>query len=173
LTDIDFKILNFIYDFLKCDFLDRLMPVVTSLGDAGVIWIVIAVFLLCTKKHRRTGLMLTAGLITGLILGSVVLKPLVARPRPFSYVEGFNLLITPPKDFSFPSGHTLASFISAVILLIERKKWARGALVLAILISFSRLYLYVHFPSDVLAGAILGTAIAVSVKYLFDKYIKN
>ena len=144
------------------------MPVITSLGDAGIIWIAVAVFLLCTKKHRRTGIMLAIGLIAGLILGSGLLKPLIARPRPFSYVEGISLLISPPKDFSFPSGHTIASFVSAVTLMLEHKKYAKAFLCLAILISFSRLYLYVHFPSDVFCGAIFGTLIAFFVKFLFS-----
>ena len=169
MLNIDFKILNFIHEFFSCRFLDFFMPAVTALGDAGIIWIAVAVFFLCTKKHRRTGAMLAIGLTLGLILGSVVLKPLIARPRPFSYVEGISLLISPPKDFSFPSGHTLASFVSAVTLMLEHKKGAKVFLCLAILISFSRLYLYVHFPSDVICGAIFGTIIAFFVKYLFDR----
>jgi len=173
MLSIDFKILDFIYNFLKCRFLDVFMPFITSLGDAGFIWIAITVFFLFTKRHRRTGLMLAVGLTLGLILGSIILKPLIARPRPFSYVENMKLLISAPKDFSFPSGHTLASFISAVIFLIEHKKGAKAIFILAVLISFSRLYLYVHFPSDVIVGALLGTLIAFFVKYLFSRVFSH
>lgn len=99
------------------------------------------------------------GLTFCLIFGNLLLKPLVARIRPYDLMEGIELLIKPLKDYSFPSGHTMASFACASVFWHYRdtfKKWSIVALVLAFCVAFSRLYLYVHFPTDVLCGGLLG-----------------
>ena len=98
------------------------------------------------------------------------LKNVVARTRPYEVVEGLTRLIEKQSDYSFPSGHTAASFAAAVILFLQLpKKYGIPALILAVLISFSRLYLGVHYATDVLAGAVSGTLIALAVHWIFEK----
>lgn len=167
---LDWTILNGIQDLLKSDFMDIIMPKITMLGNAGFIWIAIGICLLMTKKYRKCGLLVLAGLLIGLIIGNGIVKNLVARPRPCWLASSFELLIKCPQDFSFPSGHTQSSFIAATILTMCNKKWGIAAIPLAILISFSRLYLYVHFPSDVLGGMIMGVMIG-SVTFIVSKKI--
>lgn len=166
----DWAILNGIQDLLKSDFMDMIMPKITMLGNAGIIWIVIGLSLLMTKKYRRCGLLVLIGLLVGLILGNGIVKNLVARPRPCWLNQNVDLLIANPTDFSFPSGHTQASFIAATILTLCNKKWGAVVIPLAVLISFSRLYLYVHFPSDVLGGIIMGVLIG-SVTFIVSKKV--
>lgn len=103
------------------------------------------------------------GLVCSAVVGNLILKNLVARSRPFSLNTTVNLLISAPTDYSFPSGHTMASFVAAMILYHTDKRLGIPALMLAFLIAFSRLYLYVHFPSDVIAGALIGAAIGHTV----------
>lgn len=161
ISQIDFCILDFIQEHMKCAFLDNVLPFITHLADSGIIWIVIAIVFLFFKSTRKSGLMIGLALIMGLIIGNLVLKQAVARIRPYEINSTVTLLIDKLSDYSFPSGHTLASFEAAgVLLLTDRKRFGYPALVLAVLIAFSRLYLYVHFPTDVLAGVILGLAFA-------------
>ena len=157
--NLDWTILHWIQDTLVCPFMDFLMPKISLLGNGGAIWILAAVALLCTKKYRRQGILLLAGLVAGVLVGNVCLKHLVARPRPCWLDESVQLLIANPTDYSFPSGHTLSSVIGATILTKTDRRFGYAAIPLAALIAFSRLYLYVHFPSDVLAAAVLGVVI--------------
>ena len=155
-----------------CPLLDFLMPRLTALGNGGAIWLAAAGGLLCTKKYRRQGLLLLAGLAAGALVGNAFLKNVVARPRPCWLDPDMPLLIAVPKDFSFPSGHTLSSTIAAVILSRLNRWFGCAAIPLAVLIAFSRLYLYVHFPSDVLAGALLGIVIG-QLTLLYGSRIEN
>lgn len=150
--------------------LDKIMTVITTLGDAGIIWILIAIVLLFNKKTRKCGFLMAISMLLGIIIGNLFLKNLIARPRPFSLDGTIQLLIKTPSDYSFPSGHTLASFEAAVIIFLHNKKWGIPALVLAALIAFSRMYLFVHYPTDILGGVILGTLIAVTVFYGYENY---
>ena len=159
LDAIDFQILDALRDLLTCPFLDRVMPAVTWLGDSGWIWILIGIVLFFRKPSRRCGAAILGGLTTQLLIVHLILKRAIARPRPFQLREDISLLIPAPTDSSFPSGHTCASFLAAAVLLRYDKRLGIPALILAILIAFSRLYLYVHFPSDVLVGALLGLLI--------------
>lgn len=163
ITDIDFIILNFMHEKLSCGFLDMLMPIVTFLGNAGLIWIAASLALIFVKRHRKTALMLLGGLACSAVVGNLILKNLVARTRPFALNPAVNLLISAPTDYSFPSGHTMSSFAAAVILYHADKRFGIPALILAFLIAFSRLYLYVHFPSDIIAGAVIGAVIGYAV----------
>lgn len=163
ITTIDFQILDFIREHLSCNFLDWIMPKITFLGNTGLIWIVITIMMMLLKNYRKTGIMLALGLLSGLIIGNLLLKNLVARERPCWINELPTLLIAVPQDYSFPSGHTLSSFIAAVIIMRSNKKAGCAAMLLAVLIAFSRLYLYVHFPSDVIAGILIGTAIGLAI----------
>lgn len=177
MLSVEFAILDFIRNNLTSPIMDKIMVFITTLGNAGAIWIVLTLLMLCSKKYRRTGLMLGAGLVVCLIVGNLILKPLIVRPRPFLVKEGIRLIINAPRDFSFPSGHTLSSVICAVILFLRHRNMGIYALILAVVIAFSRLYLYVHFPSDVLFGAIIGVIIAFAcvktVNYFFEKYSKH
>lgn len=155
IQNIDWTILNSIRDSLSCGFLDAVMPVITKLGDAGVVWIIAGVTLLFFKKYRRYGIILLAALAVDFLLGELLLKHLIARPRPFVQA-GVPIIIGAPSGYSFPSGHTSVAASAAVILTAASRRFGFAAIPLAALIAFSRLYLYVHFPSDVLAGALFG-----------------
>ena len=161
----DLPILDWIAANLSCPFLDTVMPLITALGDAGIFWMVMAAILLLFKPTRRVGLGMGIAMLMGLLLCNLTLKPLCQRPRPYDYqYETFGklipLIIERQHDFSFPSGHTIASFEAAGVIAMNNKKWGVGALALACLIAFSRLYLYVHYPTDVLVSVVLGLALA-------------
>lgn len=165
----ELSILDWIGRYTHCAFLDWLMPLITRLGDGGIFWIGVAVVLLCIPKTRKTGISMAVALLLGLLVGNLFLKNVVARMRPYDVNTGIELLIARLSDYSFPSGHTLASFEGAVVLMIRDRRLGIPALVIAVLIAFSRLYLYVHYPSDVLAGMLLGTAFAFLACFLTDK----
>lgn len=170
MTQFELSVLDWISDHLSCSFLDAVMPAITFLGDGGWFWIAIAVGMLFFKKTRKTGLMMGVALVCGLLVGNLFLKPVVARVRPYDVNTAVQLLIEKPHDFSFPSGHTLASFEAAVVLFIREKKYIGiPALVLASLVAFSRMYLYVHYPTDILGGILMGTAFAFFGVWLVNK----
>ena len=136
---------------------DVLMPFITSFGNGGVIWIVLTVILLLIPKTRKTGLILGAALILDGILCNLLLKNLMRRIRPCDINDAVRLLIPYPSDYSFPSGHTAVSFAAASALYFAGEKYLwKAALVLAAFIAFSRMYLYVHYPTDVLGGVLVG-----------------
>ncbi len=175
---MEFSVLNWIQETFKSPFMDKFMTYVTMLGDAGLFWIICAVICLCFKKTRKMGLTVGMALIIGLIIGNGFLKNVFFRTRPYD-CAGYeamrdSLLVEKLHDGSFPSGHTLASFEAAVAIFMYKKPLGAAALVIASLIAFSRLYLFVHFPSDVLAGSVLGALFAVVsfyiIKALYDKY---
>ncbi|MBQ7900860.1 MAG: phosphatase PAP2 family protein [Clostridia bacterium] len=144
------------------------MTVITHLGDYGILWVVLCIALLCRKETRKCGIALAVAMAAGLIICNIVLKNLVARTRPF--IQGaVPILINPPMGHSFPSGHTTNSFIAATVISMNYKKYSTAAFALAALISFSRIYLYVHYPSDVIAGAVLGAVIGYGTVKLSDK----
>ena len=170
----DLPILDWIAENLYCPFLDTVMPLVTKLGDAGIFWIAVAVALLIFPKTRKIGLSMGAALVIGLVVCNLTLKPLLARIRPYDYqLEYFGktitLLIATPHDFSFPSGHTLASFEAAIALTVYNRKWGIPAILLAAVIAFSRLYLYVHYPTDVLFSLLISVGIAFLACFLVKK----
>lgn len=150
-------ILDWIQANLRCGVLDVLMPALSWTCNHGEIWIVLAAVLLAVKRCRRQGLAVGCALITDLVLCNLILKPLVGRVRPF-VVQPVALLIPPPTDASFPSGHTAASFAAVFALKASGSPLWKPALAVAVAMAFSRLYLYVHWPSDVLGGALVGAA---------------
>ena len=163
--NLDGEILLQIQQHLRTDMLTPFMKIVTFLGNGGWFWILCAVVLLAIPKTRKTGYAAVLSLIFGVIVTNLLLKNIVARPRPFAEIEALIPLIAKPTDFSFPSGHTTASFAVALVMLrMLPKKIGIPAVVLAALVAFSRLYLGVHYPTDVLAGfvvALVGSSLAV------------
>ena len=154
--NIELSILDWIQT-LHMPFLDKIMVFITRLGDAGIIWIVLSIVLLLIPKTRKSGAVMVAALVVDVLLCNIVLKNLVARTRPYDVNTGVHLLVAKLHDYSFPSGHTAASFTAVVALSFagEKRAW-KAALVLACLIAFSRMYLYVHYPTDVLGGILFG-----------------
>lgn len=173
ITQLDFGILYWIQDNFRCVFLDFLMPVITFLGNDGLIWLLSAGVLLLLPKYRRTGILLLVGLAVGALVGNAVMKPLFARMRPCWINPAVEMLISVPRDFSFPSGHTLSSVIAATVLTAADRRFGAMAIPLAALIAFSRLYLFVHFPTDVLAsvafGIVIGIVVLKYVGHMVDK----
>ena len=154
---MEIQILNLIQN-LRTPLGDIIVPFITRLGNAGIIWIILTLVLLLIPKTRKTGVIMTAALLVDLVLCNLLLKNLVARTRPFDVNTAVQLLVAKPRDYSFPSGHTAASFASVTALYLagEKKMW-KAALVLAVLIALSRLYLYVHYPTDIIGGVIFGS----------------
>ena len=165
--------LKFIRNHFTCGFMDFIMPKLSFINTHGEVWILVAVILVCTRKYRESGLRLMLALFIGGVLCNLILKPTVARIRPFDINTAIELIVNPPADFSFPSGHTVSSFLAVPILWKANKKFGIAALILAILIAFSRLYLCVHYPTDILAGIVLGLAIGFSVSKIRFKNETN
>ena len=156
----DLPILDWIQSHLQCAFLDFIMPIITLFGEDGIFWIAWAVLLLLIPKQRKTGLAMAIALVMGLVVCNMTLKPLVQRIRPYDLQDQLgvtiSLLIEAQHDFSFPSGHTIASFEACTVLMLSNKKMGIPATIIAVLVAFSRLYLYVHYLTDVLAAMVLG-----------------
>ena len=160
-VSFDLPILDWIQAHMQSGLLDTIMPIITMFGDAGIFWMACATLLLFTRKHRRTGLGVWFALAIGLLICNIILKPAVGRMRPYDFqMEHFqvaiDLLIDKETSLSFPSGHTIASFEAATVLLLNSKLMGIPALILAIAIAFSRMYLYVHYPTDVIFSLFAG-----------------
>ena len=174
IQNIDNCILQFIQINMRSSMMDKVMPLITSLGNGLTIWMLIGVILIINKKYRRHGIMIIISLILCVIVGNLSLKPLVARVRPFNATPLLDvLLIKPPTDFSFPSGHAMCSFASGVVMFYMNKKIGTFALILSSFIGFSRLYLYVHYPSDVFCGMVIGILLGVSSIIIFNNIEKR
>lgn len=153
---MELAILDFIQFNLRSGITDSVMTFITGLGDSGKIWIVCMILLLLIPKTRKAGLAMGIALALEIVCCNIILKPFVARIRPCDVNTAVQLLMERPLDYSFPSGHTASSFAAASVLYFGRKMLWIPAAALAGLIGFSRLYLYVHYPTDVLTGAMIG-----------------
>ena len=141
--------------------LDAVMTFITHLGDKGLFWIVLTLALLCFRRTRKVGVVSAISMVIGLLVVNIVLKNWIARVRPYELIEGLNLMIEKQHDFSFPSGHATNSFACAWVLFRGlKKRWGIPALILAILIAFSRLYVGVHYPTDIIVGVAIGICAA-------------
>jgi undecaprenyl-diphosphatase len=170
LLKLDENILLFIQKHVRNNALTGFMKFITRLGDAGFIWILITGILLSRKKTRKVGILSSCALIGSLIINNGILKNLVARIRPYEAVNGLVLMINKQTDWSFPSGHTGSSFACATVLFLNLPRpYGILALVLATFIGLSRLYVGIHYPSDVLFGAVNG----IIIGYVVDKIGKK
>ena len=163
IQNIDNAVLNFIQANLHNLLFDKMMPLISRIGDISTIWLIVAVIFLLIPKYRKYGILIVLAILLAAFTGEVVLKNLVERVRPCNMNTAFPMLIPRPTDFSFPSGHTSASFAAATIIWKAKRKFGIFALLLASLIAFSRLYLYVHYPTDILAGMVLGLLCGLTV----------
>lgn len=164
ITQFDGNLLIKIQDFLVHDAITPAVQFITELGNKGYIWIAIVLLLLIWKKTRKAAFVVAVCLALEFILNDMILKVLIARARPYVTFPAVQLLVERQSDYSFPSGHAASSFAVAVAMLrLMPKRLGIPALVLAIAIALSRLYVGVHYPLDVLAGAGLGTVVSMLV----------
>ena len=176
IQNIDISVIEKIYRFqhnLNSELFNKIMIFFTILGDNGIIWIAIVLILFLNRKYRKIGLFSIISLIICALAVNVILKPLIHRPRPFSELTDITLLIKAPKDYSFPSGHTAASFVMVYIFFRHIKKYFIPVLITGILIAFSRMYLSVHFPSDIIAGIIIGIFSGYAGEKLADGFYRK
>ncbi len=166
LSTVDGKLLFFIQEYLRFGWLTKVMRFITSLGDGALIWIVLAAVFLCFHRYRKTGVAMAVALLIGYLVTNLILKNLVLRVRPYDALVGLQALIGPLRDSSFPSGHATSSIAAGFVALRGAPRYIGiPAFVLAVLIALSRLYLGVHYPTDVLAGALIGLFAAFCAKY--------
>ena len=166
INSIDLTILFYIQS-LHDPFLDKLMVFITALGDKGFLWIAIALVLLINKKTRMIGFLTLSALILSTVVGEGIIKHLIQRPRPQVSFPDIQMLIKESSVYSFPSGHTTSSFAAAYILSKYLKKLSWLFWGMASMIAFSRLYLFMHYPSDIVAGVIIGLACGKIIIYGF------
>lgn len=151
--------------------LDKIMIVLSTIGDAGLLWIGVAILLICMKKYRKCGLQVAVAMLLTFIVGNLILKNMIHRDRPCWIDPSITLLVKSPSDYSFPSGHSMNGFTASVSILLCDKKLGIPAVILATAIAFSRLYNFVHFPTDVIAGIVIGIVSALFVNYLFQRKV--
>lgn len=169
----EFTLLDFIYQHLYNPICNGFMIIITFLGEWGWVWIVISLLLLWKKKYRTYGILMLCSLLVTFLVGEVGIKNIVGRVRPCDVYPDLVILIPRPDGFSFPSGHAASSFTASVILFHANRKWGIWAFAAAFLIAISRVYLYVHFPTDVLAGILLGVGMATLVYSIYRRLEKR
>lgn len=156
---------------IHTSWLDAVMIFFTRLGDDGILWIALGVGLLFFKKTRKCGVCVLLSMLLSMLVGKEFLKNMVERTRPFVADPTVVLKVTPPSSYSFPSGHTLDAFTSATAIFMYYRKPGIAAFVVASLIAFSRMYLFMHYPTDILGGIVIAVGVAVIVVNLFEKMI--
>ena len=171
---MEIQILNWLQS-LHTPILDKIMQLLTHLGDMGIIWIILTIVMLLIPKTRKSGVIMAAALIVDVILCNVILKNLIARVRPYDVNTAVQVLVVKPKDFSFPSGHAGSSFAAAVAVFCTMKgsrgRWA--VLAFAFLMAFTRLYVGIHYPTDVICGALTGALCGASAAWIIRKFRKK
>lgn len=175
LTRFELAILDIIQN-MHSPGLDKFMVTITSLGNGAILWICLITVFLTTKEYKQMAQVIILAFIANIIIVNLGLKNIVGRIRPYEHIKGFELLIPKVGNASFPSGHSsyAATFATIVLFMSKSKPLKLLVTILALLISFSRLYLYVHFPTDVIAGIVLGILIATfSMKFYFEGYLDS
>ena len=185
--------LLFLQEAVRIPWLNVLMRMVTKLGDAGIAALLTCLVLLCIPAYRRIGRIAVLSLILDLLLLNLFLKNIIARVRPYVAIEGLIPIAKLPSDWSFPSGHTGATFAVASVLFLvsfwphlagggipskskekDLPRWIGIlALILAFLVSFSRLYLGVHYPTDVLAGLVIGWSTGLAAVWIHIRFFQK
>lgn len=173
ITAIDFSILFWIQEHVRTAWLDSFFPFISYLGNSGMIWIIISVILLFFQRTRLCGICMLVCLAVDCILGEGILKHIIMRQRPCVTVPLHDMLIRIPATSSFPSGHTASSFTAATAVFLHHRSAGIAAYILAALIAFSRLYCYVHFPTDVAAGILLGVCVACVLTPCIQKFRRS
>lgn len=173
----ELEFLLWLQHIFSADWLKTCMILITLLGNAGLIWLVIIGYVGVVRKEKRQAIVLLAGLVLVAVIGNLIIKNIFMRSRPFEIYPYVDLLIKAPKDFSFPSGHTSTSFVVATILGYYYPKQRKYVFLLASLIALSRMVLFVHFPTDILVGLVLGLAsgyfmIMLDQNGWFSKWLK-
>jgi len=169
ISNIDITVMTFIQEQITNPVLDFIMPTISFMGNLGLVWVFIIILLLCRRQTRHLGIAVLAAILLGQLIGELLLKNIVGRARPFMDFPEIQLIIEAPKTFSFPSGHSASSFAAAVVLSRLGKAEGIAAFIIAALIAFSRLYLSVHYFTDILAGIMLGLLCAFAVLKFCDK----
>jgi undecaprenyl-diphosphatase len=173
LKNIDIKMLNLLNKKLRHALLDKTMPLITALGNGGLVWFLISIYFISNESYKIQGYMIIASLIVTTIVGEGIIKHIIKRTRPFVNMIESKLLITKPITYSFPSGHTASSFAAAGIFISMDNKLSILIIILASLIAFSRIYLNVHYPTDVVTGIILGLLCSRLVVVIFQSEIAS
>lgn len=164
----DMKALNYINKHWRNSFLDKLIPIITALGNLGLVWIVISLYLIKRGLYKIDGFMVLSALVLTTTVGEGIIKHLIRRGRPFVAEQNGDLLIAKPITYSFPSGHTASSFAAAGIFILTNNPLFIYVTMLAVLIAFSRLYLNVHYPTDVVSGIVLGLICSNVIVSIFN-----
>lgn len=152
---------------MHTDLMDLLMVTISTIGDKGMVWIAMAAALMFSRKTRRCGILMLVSMFLCLLFGNGLLKNLIARERPCWIDPSVPLLIANPWDYSFPSGHTMHAFTAAVVIFLHNRRAGLLVIAMAAVMAFSRMYLFVHFPTDILGGAIVGILAAMLVCRIF------
>lgn len=174
LLSLDGGFLLFLQEYVRNPILNSIMIFITSLGDGGILWIAATIILLIPKKTRKVGIMSAVALLGSLIINNNIIKNIVQRPRPFVTFTDLQIIISTPSEFSFPSGHTSSSFAAAAVFYRHLpKKLGLPSVILAGLIGFSRLYVGVHYPTDVIAGVIMGILLSYLAEFLVNFFAKK
>ena len=161
---------SFLYAIPRTAVLDSFFLALTQIaGSYGQLWVIVAVLLLIFKKTRKAGVSVLLAYLTVFLLGQIVLKNLISRPRPCQIDQAFELLVSRPSSSSFPSTHSAWAFAAATAIFMRHRKTGAAAYAVAALIAFSRLYLFLHFPTDVLAGMAMGIALGVFAHWITDR----
>lgn len=171
IQELDSNILLYIQEHIRIEMLNDFWRFITSLGDGGDFWILTIVILLLFKKTRKIGFIALLSIIFSSAITNLILKNLFLRPRPFDTITELIPLIAKPKDYSFPSGHTTASFAVALIYYkLLPKKYGILSIILATMIAFSRLYVGVHYPSDVIGGFIVAFICSIIILKISENF---
>lgn len=174
LLNLDGGFLLFLQESVRNPILDNIMIFITSLGNGGMIWIAATIALLIPKKTRKAGVVSAVALLGSLIINNNIVKNIVQRPRPFVTFTDLQIIIPTPSEFSFPSGHTSSSFAAAAVFYRHLpKKLGIPSVILAGLIGFSRLYVGVHYPTDVIAGVLMGILLSYLAEFLVNLFSKK
>lgn len=168
------QLLLWIQECVRIPLLDGPVVFVTTLGNAGAVWIALTLALLAFRRTRRWGALCAASLALGFLVTNVALKNIIHRIRPYEVIDTLKILVHPESDFSFPSGHSTSSLaVGWMLMRTAKRRYGVPALALAVGIALSRLYVGVHYPTDVLAGVAVGVLAAEAVLWMECRWIRR